>query len=181
MIYVEGNDTIQSFYIGKYPVTQALWIAVMGHDPFRFKNLDLPIEQVSWYETQDFIQNLNAQTGQIYRLPTEAEWEYAAKGGSKTRRYKYAGSNNLDEVGWYEDNSDGETKAVGQKNPNQLGLYDMSGNVWEWMEDRWCDNVTARVLKGGSFFHDSWYCRITCRSNVSPEYRFRNVGFRLAL
>ncbi len=187
---------VPAFYMGKYPVTQALWVAVMGDNPSSFKGPDRPVEQVSWRDTRKFIQKLNAQIGQTYRLPTEAEWEYAARGGRG--RYKYAGSDKLKEVGWYIDISHRETKVVGQKDPNELGLYDMSGNVWEWVEDHWHDNYEGapadgsawvdqkdknarRGLRGGSWYHDPRNCRVSFRITGDPGSRVDIFGFRLVL
>ena len=124
-----------NYYIGKYEVTQALWQAVMGSNPSYFKGDDLPVEQVSWNDCQDFISKLNAMTGKRFRLPSEAEWEYAARGGKKSRGYQYSGSNTLGDVAWYEGNSGSKTHAVGTKQPNELGIYDMTGNVSEWCQD----------------------------------------------
>ncbi|WP_282776075.1 formylglycine-generating enzyme family protein, partial [Phaeodactylibacter xiamenensis] len=130
---------LSSFSIGKYEVTQAQWEAVMGSNPSGFSSCgSCPVENVSWNDVQDFIVKLNRMTGGNYRLPTEAEWEYAARGGNRSRGHKYSGSDNLGSVGWYRDNSDKKTHPVGKKTPNELGLYDMSGNVWEWCSD-WYD------------------------------------------
>ena len=186
--------TLSSFYICKYEVTQALWRAVMGKNPSRFKGNNLPVEQVSWNDCQTFISRLNNLTGKNFRLPTEAEWEYAARGGNRSRGYKYSGSNTLPDVAWYEDNSGSKTHPVGSKSPNELGLYDMSGNVWEWCSD-WYGTYSStaqtnptgsssgsnRVDRGGGWGNDSWICRSSNRSFSSPDYRDRNMGLRLAL
>jgi len=186
--------TLSDFYIGKYPVTQAQWQAVMGKNPSHFKGCDdCPVEKVSWEYVQEFIKKLNAKTGKNYRLPTEAEWAYAARGGKQSKGYKYAGSDNLDEVGWYYDNSSNKTHPVGQKKPNELGIYDMSGNVWEWCAD-WYGaypsepqtNPTGpakgdrRVLRGGSWSGNDLNCRVAYRSRSNPNFRDLNFGFRLA-
>ena len=123
------------YYIGKYEVTQALWQAVMGNNPSNFKGDNLPVGYVSWKDCQKFISKLNSITGKTFRLPTEAEWEYAAHGGKKSRGYQYSGSNNISDVAWYGDNSDDKTHPVGSKQGNELGIYDMTGNVWEWCQD----------------------------------------------
>ena len=127
--------TLSSFYLCKYEVTQALWIAVMGENPSNHKGDNLPVEQVSWNDCQNFITRLNSLTDRKFRLPTEAEWEYAARGGNRSHGYKYSGSNNLSEVAWYGGNGGYNTHPVGLKGPNELGLYDMSGNVYEWCSD----------------------------------------------
>ena len=127
--------TLSSYYIGKTEVTQALWQAVMGSNPSHFKGADLPVEFVTWNECQEFIQKLNRLTGSNFRLPTEAEWEFACRGGNNSRGHKYSGSNDIDNVAWYWDNSGRKTHPVATKAPNELGIYDMSGNVWEWCAD----------------------------------------------
>ena len=250
---------VSDFYLGKYPVAQALWRAVvqaesvgetqshpdtsLNPNPSYFQGDDLPVEQVSWDDAQLFIKKLNELTestrlpGYVYRLPREAEWEYAArlpaeasKAGSPAvvsmaglptetmkaispaeetkagagkfhaEGYKYSGSDCLKDVGWFNDNSGSTTKPVGQKYPNQLGLYDMSGNVWEWCED-WYDSEyyeacnkkgivenpigpekgTGRVRCGGSWPNEARYCRVAYRSGYWPDCRYHDIGFRLAL
>ena len=192
--------TLDSFYICKYQVTQSLWEEVMGHNPSYFKGENLPVENVSWNECQDFILRLNAMSGKNFRLPTEAEWEFAARGGNNSRGYKYAGSNNLNEVAWYGDNSGKQTHPVGTKSPNELGLYDMSGNVWEWCQD-WYGKYnikveknpqgpmisffrtffSSRVLRGGSWDSLAWSCRLSFRNLGSPGHRGSYYGLRLVL
>ncbi len=178
----------EPFYMGKYEVTQAQWESVMGNNPSYFKGQDLPVEQVSWNDCQEFIRKLNAQgDGYIYRLPTEAEWEYACRAGTTG---DYAG--NLDAMGWYKDNSGSKTHPVGQKQANSWGLYDMHGNVWEWCQD-WegaypSKSVTdptgpssgsARVLRGGSWYDTAAACRSAYRFNYWPGDRYYSLGFRL--
>ncbi|MCQ2148497.1 MAG: formylglycine-generating enzyme family protein, partial [Bacteroidales bacterium] len=128
MVYVESDAG--SFYICKYEVTQRLWKEVMGDNPSQMQGDDLPVEQVSWNDCQAFITKLNELTGKSYRLPTESEWEYACRGGKYSKGYEYSGSDDIDKVAWYDGNSEGKSHPVGQKQPNELGLYDMSGNVW---------------------------------------------------
>ncbi len=186
--------TLSSYYIGKTEVTQALWQAVMGSNPSNYKGSDLPVECVSWNDCQEFIQKLNRLTGRNFRLPTEAEWEFACRGGNNSRGYKYSGSNNLDSVAWYDDNSDGQTHPVATKAPNELGIYDMSGNVWEWCGD-WYANYTSnsqsnpsgpqsgsrRVFRGGGWGNFVRNCRSSNRINYFPTYRISYLGLRLAL
>ena len=181
------------YYIGKYEVTQALWKAVMGDNPSNFKGDNLPVEQVNWNDCQQFISKLNNITRKKFRLPTEAEWEYAARGGNKSRGYQYSGSNNLSDVAWYTDNSDLKTHPVGLKLPNELGIYDMSGNVWEWCQD-WREKYNkssqtnplgaiggARVSRGGCWLFSDEYCRSSFRGGDNPNNRLMDLGFRLAL
>ena len=192
------------YYIGKYEVTQALWKAVMGKNPSYFKGDNMPVEQVSWNDCQKFISKLNKITGKTFRLPTEAEWEYAARGGKKSRGYKYSGSNNLSDVAWYDG---GETHSVGLLQPNELGIYDMSGNVWEWCQDlvgkynswsqtnpigpktvstvRLPNNRTIiendRIIRGGSFNNDESIFHTSFRYKDGPISRLNNRGLRLVL
>ncbi len=187
--------TLSNFYICKYEVTQAEWQAVMGSNPSRFKGSDnLPVENVSWKDCQEFIKKLKAKTGLKFRLPTEAEWEYAARGGNKSKDYKYAGGGYRGDVAWYTSNSGSTTHAVGTKRPNELGLYDMSGNVWEWCSDWYgsyssssqtnptgANSGSRRVSRGGSWIDDARYCRSSYRDYVSPSSRSNFLGLRLAL
>jgi formylglycine-generating enzyme required for sulfatase activity len=186
--------TVSNFRIGKYEVTQAQWKLIMGNSPSEFKGDLLPVEKVSWNDAQEFIARLNAATGKHYRLPTEAEWEYAARGGTKSADYKFSGSHNLYNVGWFTDNSGGTTHAVGTKLPNELGIYDMSGNVYEWCIDRYgrypasaqhdpmgVDSGSEYVFRGGSWGYDAQYSRVTNRGYNTPDSRYRNLGFRLVL
>ena len=182
------------YYIGKYEVTQALWQAVMGSNPSYFKGDNLPVEQVSWNDCQEFLSKLNRITGKTFRLPTEAEWEYAARGGKKSRGCQYSGSNNLSDVAWYWDNSGSKTHAVGSKQSNELGIYDMSGNVWEWCQD-WhgryskssqtnptgATSGSGRVSRGGCWIGDAGLCRSSYRSDDAPDDRNSDLGFRLVL
>jgi formylglycine-generating enzyme required for sulfatase activity len=183
------------FYLGKYEVTQGLWTAVMESNPSDFiGNDNLPVEQVSWDDIQEFIGKLNAKTGKNYRLPTEAEWEYAARGGNIREGYAYSGGNNLDDVAWYNGNSGRQTHPVGTKRPNELGIHDMAGNVWEWVDDFYgtypsFDEInpqgppagSKRVGRGGGWGNEAKYCRVSLRNNDSPGVRHRFLGFRLAL
>jgi len=189
--------TLSSFYICKFEVTQALWKVVMGTNPSYYKgNSLLPIENVSWDNCQEFIRKLNAMTGKHFRLPTEAEWEYAARGGKRSKGYIYAGSNNLDEVAWYGDNSGSITHPVGTKAPNELGLYDMSGNVLEWCQDLYDSSYynfspqnnplgpssgSIRINRGGSFSCSVAGCRKTYRFYSAPWNTHSDLGLRLAL
>ena len=188
--------TLSSFSIGETEVTQALWVAVMGTNPSFFKtgDLNLPVELVTWDACQEFITKLNQMTGKQFRLPTEAEWEFAARGGNKSKRYKYSGGNNVDEVAWYWMNCGSITHAVGSKKANELGLYDMSGNVQEWCNDFWGDYTAAaqtnptgpasgvaRVIRGGFWgTSDPASCRVSYRDADYPFYLDDARGLRLA-
>ena len=184
---------LDGFWMGKYEVTQGQWEKVMGGNPSHFKKgSNYPVEQVSWNDCQNFIEKLNGQgRGQYkFRLPTEAEWEFACRSGGKPE--KYAGGGDVGRVAWYTSNSGSKTHEVGTKSPNGLGLYDMSGNVWEWCED-WYGKYGAaseknptglaggsrRVLRGGSWSHDARYVRCGYRDSNGPDLTFSGLGFRL--
>ena len=186
--------TLSGYYIGKTEVTQALWKAVMGSNPSRFKGDNMPVECVSWDDCQEFIRKLNSLTGQHFRLPTEAEWEFACRGGNNSLGYKYSGSNYIDNVAWYDGNSGDKTHPVGTKAPNELGIYDMTGNVWEWCCDWYGDYSSGaqtnpkgpydgsfRVDRGGSSHINAGICRSSNRSYASPGVRDDYIGLRLSL
>jgi formylglycine-generating enzyme required for sulfatase activity len=185
------------FYLGKHEVTQAQWEAVMGNNPSRFEGRDNPVEMVSWDDTQEFIQRLNRQEGhKRYRLPTEAEWEYAARAGT-TGAYSFGDDvGQLGQYAWYGANCRGRTHPVGQKQPNPWGLYDMHGNVWEWVQDWYGERYYSsspgtdpkgpssgyyRVFRGGCWFFDAERCRSANRNGSTPGLRYNVLGFRLAL
>ena len=193
--YPVHSVTLSDYYIGETEVTQELWEAVMGSNPSYFEgDNQRPVENVSWNDCQKFIKKLNRLTGKEFRLPTEAEWEYAARGGKYNRGYKYSGSNNADEVAWYNGNSGSKTRPVKTKKANELGLYDMSGNVYEWCND-WYGHYQSysqtnptgpsegerRVLRGGSWDINDSCVRVSFRSINTPDYRSINRGLRLAL
>ena len=201
---VPHEVTLSSFYICKYEVTEALWTAVMGSNPSRHKLGDnYPVEQVNWYDCQDFVEKLSALTGRHFRLPTEAEWEYAARGGKRSRGYRYSGSYALDEIGWHVGNAHYYKREVGTKKPNELGLYDMTGNVSEWCQDKLdieyyhhspsinpqgSDRSTYkdnRCFRGGSVCDDDKYDRLKVytrfSSGMPPEETSFYIGLRLAM
>ncbi len=188
--------TLSSYYIGKTEVTQELWQAVMGSNPSKFSGTNLPVEKVSWEDCQSFVIKLNELTGKNFRLPTEAEWEYAARGGNKSNGFKFSGGNNIAEVAWYSENGNKISHPVATKAPNELGIYDMSGNVWEWCSDWYSSSYytsssqtnptgpnsgSYRVYRGGSWSGNDRYCRVSHRDSNYPSYRFNYVGLRLAL
>ena len=181
--------TVHDFAIGKFEVTQADWVAIMGNNPAYFQNNpEYPVEQVSWNDVQEFIRKLNGKLGETYRLPTEEEWEFAAKGGSVSKDYRYSGSDNPREVAWYGENSGGHPHPVGRLKPNELGIYDMSGNIWEWCSNFKipypCDALgatfDAHVLRGGTFANDANSVRVRDRNGRDPNIRLHTLGFRLA-
>ena len=193
--YPVHSVTLSDYYIGQTQVTQELWEAVMGSNPSEFKgDNQCPVEKVSWEDCQEFIEKLNRLTGKNFRLPTEAEWEYAARGGNKSKGYKYSGSNDADAVAWYGDNSGGKTHPVATKQSNELGLYDMSGNVWEWCYD-WCGGYSSnsqtnprgassgsfRVLRGCGYGNGVRGVRVSDRFCYTPDFRDLIFGLRLAL
>ena len=188
--------TLSSFSIGQTEVTQELWEAVMGSNPSYSKGAKRPVEQVSWNDCQEFVKKLNALTGQHFRLPTEAEWEYAARGGSKSKGYYFSGSNSLDDVVWHGGNSGLRTHDVATKQPNELGIYDMSGNVWEWCQDWYGSDYyssspssnptgpasgSSRVYRGGGWSSFASSFRVADRNGNLADFRNDNLGFRLAL
>lgn len=191
--YPAHQVTLSDYYIGQTEVTQALWKVVMGSNPSNFAGDNLPVESVSWNDCQVFIQKLNQLTGKQFRLPTEAEWEYAARGGRKSRGYKYAGGNNIGLVAWCGDNSGNRTHTVATKQANELGIYDMSGNVWEWCRD-WYDGYqsssqsdpqrpslgSCRVNRGGSCYCNAGDCRVSYRFFGTPDFRYNDLGLRLS-
>ena len=195
--YPAHRVSLDGFYIGKYEVTQKLWKAVMGSNPSKHAGDNLPVENVSWNDVQEFLRKLNAATGKNYRLPTEAEWEYAARGGNRSNGYIFSGSDNLDFVAWYEGNSGGKTHVVGTTRPNELGIYDMTGNVIEWVQDGYkpyssgaqvnpvasVSEDNKRVVKGGSWSSVEKGCHVSFRygENPSIEQSDGKQGFRLAL
>lgn len=205
--FIMGNDAgeaderpayevvVDGYAISRYPVTQRQWSVIMGNNPSEFVGCDqCPIDKVSWNDAQKFIAILNELTGKKYSLPTEAEWEYAAKGGKGGKMYKYSGSNDIDAASWYAGNSGRRPHPVGEKEPNELGLYDMCGNVWEWCLDWYNKNYyelnesnnpigpssgAGRVRRGGSWFTQAVNCKTTTRNNVKQDFTDDSGGFRL--
>ncbi len=184
------------FYMGKSPVTQKQWKQIMETDPSHFKGEDLPVEMVSWQEVREFVKRLNAaESTDKYRLPSEAEWEYACRAGTQTGYFFGDDESQLNEYAWYAENSGGKTHPIGRNKPNLWGLYDMHGNVWEWVQDKWHENyngsppdgsswedgdVSFRVSRGGSWYCNASSCRSANRFRRDPESRFSNLGFRLS-
>ncbi|MFW5568096.1 MAG: formylglycine-generating enzyme family protein [Bacteroidales bacterium] len=186
--------TLSDYYIGETEVTQELWTAVMGSNPLKFTgNMQRPVEMVSWNDCQTFISKLNELTGETFRLPTEAQWEYAARGGNKSKGYTYSGGDAIDDVAWHEYNSGGITHPVKTKAPNELGIYDMTGNVYEWCSDWYGSYSSAaqtdptgpstgsyRLIRGGSWGSDATYCRVASRGSSTPTFSYISLGLRLA-
>ncbi len=195
----------QDYWLGKYEVTQEQWTALMGSNPSDFKGAKRPVECVSWNDAQAYCVKLTDRerragclpSGYVYCLPTEAEWEYAARGGAKSRGFEYSGSDAVGDVAWYDDNSGEQTHDVGGKRGNELGLYDMSGNVWEWCQD-WYDSdyygetqgatdpvntakASFRVVRGGSWLSHAGHCRAAGRSRFRPDITDYYLGFRVCL
>ncbi len=189
--------TLSSFYISKYEVTAKQWYEVMGDKPSYFKNCEqCPVESVSWNDIQEFIKKLNEKTGKKFRLPTEAEWEYAAKGGKYEEDNKLSGSKNIGYVAWFRNNSEGKPQKVGEKQPNILGIYDMTGNVWEWCNDNYKSDYYSispkenpqgpekgekKVLRGGSWNNFAKHSRVTYRITFIPANETYDYGFRLCM
>ncbi len=187
--------TLSSFYIGETCVTEELWTAVMGEIPYKaVLGSFLPMTGVSWNMCQEFLQKLYECTGKRFRLPTEAEWEFAARGGTQSSGFRYSGSNSILQVGWYRYNTDNTVQPIGTKAPNELGLFDMSGNVWEWCSDfygkytretqtnpRGPRDGKRRVLRGGSAYNPEEDCRVTYRFSNPPVNAYGHFGLRLAL
>ena len=186
------------FLISKYEVTQELWMAVMGgKNPSKVIGDSLPVTRITWFAAREFTQKLSKLTGKKYRLPTESEWEYAARGGALSRGYKYSGSDNLSEVAWYKKNSGRKPQRIGTKKPNELGIYDMSGNVYEWcydgfeyyemslsgnIEDPYGNDWShVKIIRGGSMTSFPDVCRISARTRATDTYQYNFVGFRLAM
>lgn len=211
MVYVEGGTyvmgsddigsakpvhkvTLSDYYIGETEVTQKLWEVVMGSNPAKIKGKHCPVENVSWNDCQEFIGKLNELTGENFCLPTEAQWEFAARGGNYSKGYKYSGSNDIDAVAWCWRNSYEMIHPVGTKLANELGIYDMSGNVREWCSDWYGEYLSValtdptgplsgsyRVNRGGGWNYDSANCRCAYRSSNTPTHTYNNLGLRLAL
>ena len=202
--------SLSSFYMGKYEVSQKEWREVMGNNPSKSKGDNLPVECVTWYDAVEYCNKRSLKEGLLpcysgsredikcdwtangYRLPMEAEWEYAARGGKASKGYEYSGSNDLDSVGWYRVNSESKTDAVGGKVPNELGLYDMSGNVWEWCWDIYgsypsgaqynptgSNSGSYRVLRGGSWYYDAYSCTVSYRAYLYATVSYSDIGFRV--
>jgi len=184
LVYVEGKDDIKGFYIGKYPVTQPQYQKIMGKNPSNWKGENLPVEQVSWHDAQEFLELLSDASGKKYRLPTEKEWEFAARGGKNGSGFEYSGSNTINIAAWWKENSGGRTQPVGTKKANELGLHDMCGNVLEWCQDESVGSHSGtkyRSVRGGSYGSASDDCKATSGARFEPTYRSSGVGFRVVM
>ncbi len=177
LVYVEGGNGMKPFYMSKMEITQSQWRKIMKTSPSSFKGRNYPVENVSWEDAQAFIKALNKETGMNYRLPRLAEWEYAANGGAKGTRSEYAGGNNLNDVAWCAYNSGEQTHEVGTKKPNELGIYDMTGNVSEWVADQF--DKDTRYVKGGAWSDDATGCVITKNEIIPVKYKSNGIGFRV--
>lgn len=183
----EHEETVGTFKINKYETTQKLWESVMGSNPSASSGANFPVEKVSYESVMEFIKKLNRLTGLNFRLPTEAEWEFAARGGNQSHGYRYSGSADYSDVAWHKGNSDDSVHTVGTQSPNELGLYDMSGNVWEWTSDKYNASyilprdASELVYRGGGYNGDGSRTRVTIRSRRGPTFFSKNLGFRLAL
>ena len=208
MVYVEGGTAnlgdnnnypvdVASFFINRYEVSQDEWYVIMGENPSNQHRRNYPVDQVNWFNAQRFTQKLSQLSGLPFRLPFEAEWEYAARGGLKTKNFIYAGSNNAEQVAWFREKyyNTYVSKETGTKKPNELGLYDMSGNVYEWCMDWYdrkvpftgniapviCEKDTHKVLRGGSYYTFEKYCKVTSRYGVNPQRWDIDYGLRLVM
>jgi formylglycine-generating enzyme required for sulfatase activity len=186
---------LDAFYLGRFPVTQSQWVRLIPENPSHFRDDRLPVEQVTWLDIQNFVRRLSAaDSRKVFRLPTEAEWEYAARSGG--RRQRYAGGDDADAVAWYAENSGERTRPVGTKTPNDLGLFDMSGNVWEWCQDRFSESAYRRhkpdnpvleakgedrVIRGGGWNMDAWSIRCARRMGFPQDTSGPALGFRLVM
>ena len=182
------RESVAPFRLNRYEVTQEIWQAVMGNNPSTAAiGPEYPVETVTWNDCMDFINKLNRIAGVRFRLPSEAEWEYAARGGARSNGFRYSGSGSIDAVGWHKENSGGRTHPVGSKNANELGLYDMTGNVWEWTSDKYNNNYSASrggnnyVCRGGSWDNDIKLNRVYVRFSMDPSLKNKRQGLRLAL
>ncbi len=183
--------TVKDFYIGKYEITQGDWIEIMGNNPSEPNDcIDCPVNQISWEDIQEFIKKVNSKYSEEYRLPTEEEWEFASKGGLKSKGFVYSGSNDVNEVAWFSNNSENKPHPVGMLKPNELGIYDMSGNIWEWCSNSKkpypCDNINkelkfeSKILRGGTFGNTAQSVRVIDRNGRGTSLRLQTLGFRLA-
>ncbi|MDR1122217.1 MAG: SUMF1/EgtB/PvdO family nonheme iron enzyme [Dysgonamonadaceae bacterium] len=174
-----GTIATKGFYIGKYEVTQAQWEAIMGNNPSAKPDPSHPVNNVSWNDVKQFLTKLNEKTGRNYRLPSESEWVHAARGGSNNDNYEYAGSRRIKDVAWYDQTSGSNVHPVGTKKPNSAGIYDMSGNVFEWCEDWFDGKQTHRVRRGGSWHDGGGHCLVLTRNRFLPDKRTTTIGFRV--